>query len=216
VLLLLGASRIPALLRGPQRAVWTVLLGFLVGQWALFCILGEETFLYSATWLPMLIALAASSTLSPWPRSVRALAGVALAVTAVNTMATFHRSSDRITESCELIRSEAPPSPEDIQQAAEMVGLLDRVSTLAQTNVHDCSRATIELAPLAAETYERLVLAHRAFVSSGKDRWLIRTYGESIVRAAESLTALQQQCRYNPFLDELYRSIPLLGSGDSN
>ena len=64
----------------------------LLGQISLHLIYGEETFLYSMHYMPLLVAIASLATLTRARRLALALAGCCIALTAVNNAAEFDRT----------------------------------------------------------------------------------------------------------------------------
>jgi hypothetical protein len=84
---------VAALLLLPMKPRLRLLLGSaLLGQLLLHLIFGNETFLYSPHWLPILIAIAALATLTKWRVPVIAAALVLCGAAAVSNMSQFGES----------------------------------------------------------------------------------------------------------------------------
>jgi hypothetical protein len=66
-----------------------LLAGVIVGQVALHIVYGEETFLYSLHWLPLLIALVALASLTKWRTPVLVAAGLFCVVAGINNLLQF-------------------------------------------------------------------------------------------------------------------------------
>lgn len=73
----------------PHRQLRLVLAATLLGQLALHLIYGEETFLYSLHWLPLLVMLAAFSCFTPARRAALVLAGALVVCAGVNNRLQF-------------------------------------------------------------------------------------------------------------------------------
>ncbi|MCA9738440.1 MAG: hypothetical protein R3E98_05390 [Gemmatimonadota bacterium] len=81
-------------LRSPRHRRLTVfLLLALLSQLVLHAVFGDETFLYSAHFLPLLVVLAALATRGPRPRLVLALAALALVAGGINNLTQFSRAA---------------------------------------------------------------------------------------------------------------------------
>lgn len=79
-------------LRSDQGSLWAVISSFALSQLALFMVFGAETFLYSMTFLPMLIVIAASVSLTRFRWIGRGLAVVVLITALVNNSREFDRA----------------------------------------------------------------------------------------------------------------------------
>jgi hypothetical protein len=66
-----------------------VLLGTVAGQLALHLVYGSETFLYSLNFAPLLVIVAACSTLTPWRPLARVLGGIAVIAFLLNNLQQF-------------------------------------------------------------------------------------------------------------------------------
>jgi hypothetical protein len=82
-----------SLVRITQRPRLRLILGsVLLGQFALHLVFGNETFLYSSHWVPVLVVIAALSTLTRWRLTVLALAGLFCLSATANNLLQFHQA----------------------------------------------------------------------------------------------------------------------------
>ena len=76
-----------------ERRIWLVVLGSVGGQFALHVLYGRETFLYAMHWAPLLVILAAGTTLTPWRPLALALASIVLLAGGAGNLAQFRRAA---------------------------------------------------------------------------------------------------------------------------
>jgi hypothetical protein len=71
-----------------------VLLGIVAGQLSLHLVYGSETFLYSLNFAPLLVIVAACSTLTPARPLARVLGGIAVIAFLLNNLQQFRTAID--------------------------------------------------------------------------------------------------------------------------
>ncbi len=97
-----------------QHRQLRIVLGFsILGQLALHTVYGEETFLYSLHFLPLLIVLAAFSTLTPARSIALVLAGMLVLTAGVN-------NGLQLSKAKEVINSQAAPRTELLKQMQQV------------------------------------------------------------------------------------------------
>jgi hypothetical protein len=99
-----------------HRQLRPVLAGVLVGQLGLHLLYGDETFLYSLHWTPLLIVVAAMSTLTRGRRLALALCGGLIVAAAINNVSQLHAAASyfAMPEPHRLARLEAAAGVEEV------------------------------------------------------------------------------------------------------
>ncbi|MEZ4417490.1 MAG: hypothetical protein R3E10_17180 [Gemmatimonadota bacterium] len=86
-------------LRAPEHRRLGAFLVLAIGsQVVLHSVFGDETFLYSAHFLPLLVVLAALALRSPWRRPLLAVAAVVLVTNAANSVSQYRQATGFIDE----------------------------------------------------------------------------------------------------------------------
>jgi hypothetical protein len=102
--------------RRPLGRMDVVLAGTLAGQLVLHLIYGTETFLYSLHWLPLLVLLAATSTLTRLRIAALALCTGLIVLSAINNAAELRAAAEylRLSEPARLARLHESGAPEGL------------------------------------------------------------------------------------------------------